>query len=81
MLTVSLIAGLALTLMAPYGTFQLPWPLRLTYWVGLTAMGGIGASLMDRFAHKKGLGFKPLDTRALAVPRRHISRLFNSTRA
>ena len=44
MLLTSLIAGVILTVMAPYGTHALKPLLRLTYWVVLCMAGGTGAA-------------------------------------
>lgn len=45
-----LIAGTALTILAPYGTQSFPFIYRLLYWVGLTLAGGIGAACVDVFS-------------------------------
>lgn len=40
-LAICIVAGIALAVMAPYGTHTLSTPLQLTYWVGLCLAGGI----------------------------------------
>ena len=54
MMAVSLIAGLVLSILAPYGTSTFSLPVRFIYWVGLAMAGGVGATMLDMFARKKG---------------------------
>ncbi len=58
MLTVCLVAGVVLAIMAPYGTHVFSPLYRFIYWTGLSLAGGLGASAVDLFAHifKKNLG-------------------------
>ena len=53
MLLTSFIAGLILTVMAPYGTHALTPPFRLTYWIVLSMAGGIGAVSAKLWLYKK----------------------------
>ena len=60
MITVCAIAGVVLAIMAPYGTHVFSPLYRFIYWTGLSMAGGLGASVVDLFAHifKKNLVFK-----------------------
>lgn len=52
-LTTPLLAGVILSILAPYNTGQFNLPIRLIYWVGLCLAGGLGAiaanALFSRF--------------------------------
>lgn len=58
MVTTSAIAGVILSILAPYGTSAFSLPLRFVYWVGLCMAGGLGATLIDVIAHKGGWTLK-----------------------
>lgn len=47
MMITSVVAGLVLSILAPFGTHNYGLLGRLAYWVGLCAAGGIGAGLYD----------------------------------
>lgn len=59
MLVTSFIAGVVLTILAPFGTRGFSFGGRFTYWVGLCLAGGFGAMMMEiqilRFKHKAWL--------------------------
>jgi len=59
MLATSVVAGLILSILAPYGTTAYSLPLRLTYWMGLCIAGGIGAISFDVITHWRGWTLKP----------------------
>ena len=53
-LGISLIAGVILAILAPYGTSQVAFLPRLAYWTVLCLAGGIGAALFLPLARKFG---------------------------
>lgn len=48
----SVLAGLILFFMTPFGTNVLPVPVRLAYWVGFCIAGGLGAAGLERVFQK-----------------------------
>lgn len=47
MIMTPVIAGIVLSVLGPFGTIQLPFTERLTYWVGLCIAGGFGAGFVE----------------------------------
>lgn len=47
MIITSVVAGVILTILAPYGTYQMPVVWRAVFWIGLCFAGGVGASTAE----------------------------------
>ena len=62
MMATSLIAGIILSILGPYGTSAFSLPVRLIYWVGLCMAGGFGAVTFDALLRRKGSALKPYIT-------------------
>lgn len=58
MMATSAIAGVILSILAPYGTSAFSLPTRIVYWMGLCMAGGLGATIIDTVAHKAGWTLK-----------------------
>lgn len=59
MMGTSLMAGIILSILGPYGTSAFSLPLRVIYWVGLCMAGGIGAAVFDALMRKANSPVKP----------------------
>ena len=57
-LSTALVAGLALSIMAPYGTHQFSLIYRVMFWVGLCMAGGLGTMTSQAIIDKAGLELK-----------------------
>jgi len=53
------IAGVVLSILAPFGTHQFAAPYRFAYWVGLCLAGGFGASVINIIEHLRNKKFSP----------------------
>ncbi len=47
LLGTSVAAGLVLSVLAPYGTHDMPFPPRFLFWVGLCVAGGLGTAVIN----------------------------------
>lgn len=54
MMATSAIAGIILSILAPYNTSEFSFHIRLIYWVGLCMAGGLGAAFIDVISRKIG---------------------------
>lgn len=59
MVATSVVAGVILSILAPYGTFQMPLLGRLAFWVGLCIAGGVGAAGAEWGIKKSGQELSP----------------------
>lgn len=59
MIVTSVVAGVILSILAPYGTFQMPLVWRLAFWVGLCIAGGVGAAGAEALMAGTGKPLRP----------------------
>jgi len=57
MIVTCTLAGLVLSILAPYGTQQFKTPYRFAYWIGLCLAGGFGASIISLAEHLRNKKF------------------------
>ncbi len=59
LLATSVIAGLILSVLAPYGTFTMSFIARVSFWVGLCIAGGLGAGAVNLLIARFDLNIRP----------------------